>query len=184
MYLANVWGFLFIHLGVILMLICYWLMSSALFPGLLEWSRSRYETRPVRSTLLGLVLALPCFLAWAWAMEHGNGALKALGFVVLFTPIVIGLLGSAGLPNLIGARLASPVDAQMPWRAQLRGGVVLAFTFILPLIGPLLLLSLTLISGFGIVLSYMLHRRKTKRTRIDEKPPLLEQQDDNEAEPA
>jgi hypothetical protein len=64
-------------------------------------------------------------------------------------PLVLALVGSAGLADKIGAGLASPVDVDQPWRRVLRGGTVLALLFIVPLLGWFAVLPLTLASGLG-----------------------------------
>jgi len=72
----------------------------------------------------------------------------------------LAVLGSAGLARLIGQRLNSPQDAQQPWKRTYRGSIVLAITFVFPMVGWFLVLPLTLLSGFGAVMISFAGRKK------------------------
>jgi len=62
---------------------------------------------------------------------------------------MIGLAGSSGLALRIGMGLNSPLDATQPWRRVLRGGVVLSCSFLLPVVGWVILPLWVLVSGLG-----------------------------------
>ena len=49
----------------------------------------------------------------------------------------------------IGERLASPADAARPWKATLRGGIVLELSYLLPVLGWFVILPLSIIIGCG-----------------------------------
>jgi len=68
---------------------------------------------------------------------------------LLVTPAMLGLAGSAGLTLQIGAGLPSPVDEAQPWRRVLRGGSLLACSFLLPVVGWILIPLWVLVSGLG-----------------------------------
>jgi hypothetical protein len=70
-------------------------------------------------------------------------------------------MGSAGLCDRIGAGLPGDTDARQPWRRVLRGGIVLSFAFVLPVIGWFVLLPWTLVSGVGASLGSLRRRRAT-----------------------
>jgi hypothetical protein len=77
---------------------------------------------------------------------------KLVTGALLMVPLVLALVGSAGLADKIGAGLASPVDQAQPWRRVLRGGAVLALLFVVPLLGWFAMFPLTLASGLGALL--------------------------------
>jgi hypothetical protein len=68
-------------------------------------------------------------------------------------------VGSAGLCDRIGAGLPGDADARLPWRRVLRGGIVLSFAFVLPVIGWFVLLPWTLVSGVGAALGSLRRHR-------------------------
>ena len=150
MTMSLVLTWVFIHLGVLIVLISYWLLSEALFPRLVERSQERYDRYPIRTFFWGVLIVVPLVaIGVAMLSQSPNGLVKVLGAALLLTLLLTGLMGSAGLSRLIGQRLPSPTDETQPWRRVLRGGIILSLTFILPLVGWLMLLPATLISGCG-----------------------------------
>lgn len=150
MIMADVLKILLLVLGTLIVFVSYWLAAAALFPRVVERSKQTYDRRPVRATLIGALVSTP-FLLLGLALLGGAPApgLKLLGVVLLAVPALLGLLGSAGLGERIGAGLPSSGDAQHPWRRVLRGGTVLSLTFLLPVVGWLGVLPWTLVSGVG-----------------------------------
>src|SRR5439155_11312271 len=67
----------------------------------------------------------------------------------MIVPGLLGLAGSAGLTYRIGEGLPSPVDETQPWRRVLRGGIVLAISFLLPFVGWVIIPLWVLVSGLG-----------------------------------
>lgn len=153
MILADVFTWFLIVAGTYLVLVCYWLAAFALFPRVVAACAERYGRRPIAATLLGLVVLVPLLVLGVGLAN----ALKAPPLAVLvrgllLVPALVALLGSAGLALRVGSGLASPLDVQQPWRAVLRGGLVLAPTFLLPFLGWFVVLPWTLVSGFGAAL--------------------------------
>lgn len=149
MIMADIMRIFLIVVGLLIVIVSYWLLSEALFPGMVDRSRLRYSRSPFKTVLLGIVTAAAPVIGGIAMLNAPNPGLKFLGAVILLSTILIGLLGSAGLSRHIGQRLNSPADEAQPWRRVLRGGIVLSLTFVLPLIGWFLILPVTLISGFG-----------------------------------
>ena len=149
MIMADVFMWLFLILGILTVMVGYWLLSEALFPGLVGRSRMQYQERPGRTVGIGFAVTIPLVVGALVLLNLPNGAAKFGGFVVLLSLVLTGLVGSAGLARHVGHELASPVDATQPWRRVLRGGTILSITFVLPLIGWLFVLPVTLVSGVG-----------------------------------
>jgi len=138
--------------GASLALNAYWLAAVALFRPAVERAHETYATRPVAATLAGLGALVPVagvFVVFARAAHPG---VKLVTGAVLMVPLLLALVGSAGLADRIGAGLRSPVDRQQPWRRVLRGGAVLALLFLVPLLGWFAVFPLTLASGLGAML--------------------------------
>jgi len=136
--------------GAYLALNAYWLAAVALFRPTVERARLTYATRPVAATLLGLLAFVPVALVFfVFTKAVGHPAVRLVTGGLIMVPLVLALVGSAGLADKIGAGLASPVDEAQPWRRVLRGGGVLALLFVVPLLGWFAMLPLTLASGLG-----------------------------------
>lgn len=166
MIMADVWKIVFLVLGTQLVMVSYWLLAAALFPAALRRSRAGYDQRIGRLTLLGLVVTVPTLLIGAGLLQQGpHPLLKLMGALLLSAPVALGLAGSAGLCDRVGAGLPGYADARLPWRRVLRGGVVLSFAFVLPVLGWFVLLPWTLVSGVGASLGSLRRARTVPRSR-------------------
>ena len=164
MIMADVWKIVFLILGTQAVMVSYWLLAAALFPRALVQSRSAYDTRSGRATIVGLLATVPTLLVGTALLQQGpHPVLKLLGAVLVSAPVALGLAGSAGLCDRIGAGLPIDGDGRQPWRRVLRGGIVLSFAFVLPVIGWFMLLPWTLVSGVGASLASLGARRRDRR---------------------
>lgn len=161
MIMADVFKILFPVIGTLMSYVCFCLLFEGVVPAAVNRCRGVYETRPVRALFLGLALAGPGMLMGIAMLNAGTPVGQFLGFSVIFFLISLGILGSAGLSSMIGTRLHTPNDERQPWRRVLRGGVVLAITFLFPLVGWFLVMPLTLVSGLGAAVISMWQRRSS-----------------------
>jgi hypothetical protein len=146
--MADILKIVFIILGILTIYVSYWLLAEALFPRMVE-NAGRLYGRPVRITFLGLGAALlPVVIGIALA-KIPHPLLKFIGISLLVVPGLLGLVGSAGLTLRIGTGLPSPFDQEQPWRRVLRGGIVLACSFLLPVVGWIVIPLWLLVSGLG-----------------------------------
>ena len=160
MIMADVLKYFLVIVGLLVVFVSYWVAAQALFPEFVARAREQYA-RPVRATFLGLFAAVPFVLiALALFKNARNPVMNIVGFLALGVPVFLGLGGSAGLAQRIGCGMASPLDAEQPWRRTLRGGIVLAFTYLLPAVGWVGLTIWTLVSGFGVAISVLRGRKR------------------------
>src|SRR4051794_22797819 len=148
MIMADILKILLIVLGILTIYVSYWLLAEALFHPLVERASLHY-TRPVKLTMLGLATAIVPVVLGLILANRAHPLFKVLGITLLVVPTLLGLVGSAGLTLRIGAGLPSQVDATQPWRRVLRGGIVLACSFLLPVVGWIILPLWVLVSGLG-----------------------------------
>jgi hypothetical protein len=160
MIMADVLTWFFLIVGILIVYNCYWLAARALFPGLVARCQAAYK-RPFRITGFGLAVGAPVIAIAIGLMAVNNPAIKLIGGLVLSLPVFAGLAGSAGLAQRIGAGLPSAADAGQPWRQVLRGGPVLAFLCLLPLLGWFLLQPWILLSGIGALVTSVTPARKS-----------------------
>ncbi len=167
MIMADVLKIFLLILGTLIMFVAYWLAAQALFPGFVSRARSHYG-RPWRTLGIGVLGTLPfLLLALALFKNARNPVVNIAGVVTIAISILLGLAGSGGLAQRIGFGMPSPLDAQQPWRRTLRGGIVLALTFLLPFVGWFGLTIGTLVSGVGAAVLAIRGRPKA------EVPPAL-----------
>jgi hypothetical protein len=164
MIMADVLTWFLIVAGTYLVLVCYWLASAALFPHVVEGCRQRYGRHPFLATLVGVGIVAPVLIvgiAAVRAIHHpfAGNAVK----VLLLSPLLLAFMGSAGLALRIGEGLTDVTDAGVPrpWRPVLRGGLVLAPTFLVPFFGWFVVLPWVLVSGVGTAALTLLARRSS-----------------------
>ena len=165
MIMADILKILLIVLGILMVYVSYWLLAQALFPELVERA-SRQYAKPLRITLVGIAAALVPVVLGLILSNLPNPLLKLLGITLLVMPALFGLVGSTGLTLRIGAGLRSPIDDSQPWRRVLRGGIVLALSFLLPVVGWIIFPVWVLLSGFGALL-LCLQQRRQEQTGAD-----------------
>jgi hypothetical protein len=149
--MADILKIVFIVVGILAIYVNYWLLAEALFPALVERA-SRQYANPLKLTLVGFAAALLPVVLGLILANQPNPLTKVVGLTLVVVPGMVGLAGSSGLALRIGIGLNSPLDATQPWRRVLRGGVVLACSFLLPVIGWVILPLWVLVSGLGAFL--------------------------------
>ena len=149
-----------------------WLASFALWPDMVARGAQHYN-RPFRTTAIGLLVVLPGALAGIALVSQGAPFLQILGFIVLGCLFLVGIAGSTGLCLRIGQGLASPVDKDRPWRAVLRGGVVMSFVCLFPIIGWLGVLLWMLASGCGVVILPRVSQSIQSAAAAQPSPPVM-----------
>jgi hypothetical protein len=178
MNLADVFTIVFIILGFIIVYISYWLLSVGLFPRFVERCATQIGAAPVKTTVLGAVLLVPLVaIGLGISSKAPNGAVKLFGLSIALLGILGGLFGSAGLALRIGQGLKSARDDHEPWRRVLRGGIVLALTFVMPFLGTFVIMPFTFICGFGAFAICVFRRKSTIAAEpvpaaVEEVPPL------------
>jgi hypothetical protein len=145
---ANVLLWISLTVAFYFVFLSHWLVAASLFPDYVAKCQRQYE-RPLVTTLVGLFFTvIPIAVGLAIA-NVAPPALKWVGILITTVPIISGLLGTAGLARRVGCGMPAPVDEAQPWRRVLRGGTALALTFLLPLLGQLIVIPLVLASGVG-----------------------------------
>ena len=149
MTIADVLQVFLLVLGTMLVFQAYWLAGTALFPRFVGQARDRYK-KPFRTTLIGLLFVVPAFLIGFMTLgQASQPVFKVIGFLIGSVPLIAGLVGSAGICQLIGLGLPAPGDQSQNWRRVWRGGWVLNFCYLLPFVGWFVLLPWGIISGCG-----------------------------------
>jgi len=150
MNLADVFAITLIIIGFLIVYVAYWLMSAGLFPRFATRTSEQIARSPVKTTLIGAITLVPLlFIGFGIGNKIPNPAVKLVGFGLVLVSLLAALFGSAGLALRIGQGLKSSRDDEEPWRRVLRGGIVLALTFVMPFLGTFVLMPFAFLVGFG-----------------------------------
>jgi hypothetical protein len=145
MNLADVFTVVLVIAGLLTFFVGLWLMAVGLFPRVIDRCADRIGTMPLRCAGVGVACLVPWITVGVLlgrSMPDAPG--KLLSAALIVGAILTALFGTAGLALRIGQGLSSAGDAAEPWRRVLRGGVVLAITYL-----TFVLLPLTLLAGLG-----------------------------------
>ena len=142
---AAVYTFLFIHVGVILVVTAYYTVGAAVAPTLTSRGRYRFAQRPWLPAVIGLAISVPWVAVVLVLLNLPSGAFKFAGAVAGCAWVLAGLVGGAGIAQHIGRGS----DGTAEWIQTVRGGLFITLTWILPLVGWLVILPLTLATGVG-----------------------------------
>jgi hypothetical protein len=122
-------------------------------------AQDRIPRRPISTFFVGLGVSV---LFAALVALLGNANLAPLAIVLSSFALGWSLLGVSALARHVGSRLASPSDPA--WKPHLRGGIVLALSFLVPLLGWLLLFPIALILGAGAITTVVIRRAPAPAT--------------------
>lgn len=164
MLFADTMAIFFVVLGVLIAFPSLWLLHSALFPEFVKSNRAVFE----RSLWKPFLLAIPFAAASVFFIVVVGKLPASVGQicgVLSFSLIMLfANAGVSGLASMLGSRLASPADVERPWKATLRGGLVLAFSCLLPLLGWFILMPCSVLLGLGASIISCFSAFKKKRT--------------------
>ncbi len=152
MLLDNVFFYSLIGFGIILSLPALWLLVRARWTERFDKLRivagrsigASFFIGIVPTVLLGVIIGVILKKVKTGDIGSLIADVLLLGFSVTWS-----LSALAGLAALIGEKL-SPATESDPFKATLRGGIVLVLTFSMPFIGWFTLLPIAIITGFGI----------------------------------
>ncbi|MDZ4754915.1 MAG: hypothetical protein SGJ11_10525 [Phycisphaerae bacterium] len=162
---AVVSAWVWVHVGVLLVVIAYAACGNAMLPNVTERGRDQLALRPVRTMLLGLMVSAPWVFAAIVLMNLPNGGLKLLGIVLGLAWVLIALAGLSAVALHVGDRGsggggAGGTGGGARWTHVTRGAGFVALTWMLPVLGWFVALPLTLACGVGCLLG------STKRANV------------------
>jgi hypothetical protein len=149
MLMADTMAIFFVFLGMMLALPGLWLFCRGLWPNAVATAADRCYRGFWSSFLMGLPITFVMIVVTKILFGVLGPLGKISGVAVVCLYMLQAHTGVAGLATSIGRRLPSPVDDARPWRATLRGGVVLELTYLLPILGWFGILPASIIVGSG-----------------------------------
>ena len=173
MLMADTMAIFLVTLGVMLAFPGLWLLCRGLWPDIVAGAAGRCRKGLWSSFLVGLPVTLMMAGAVAILFNVLGPLGKIAGAGLLCLYMVFAHAGVAGLATAVGQRLSSPADEARPWRATLRGGVVLELAYLLPILGWFVILPASIIIGCGgatLALMSQLKGRLTTRLAAPANP--------------
>ncbi|MEZ5328098.1 MAG: hypothetical protein R3F19_23895 [Verrucomicrobiales bacterium] len=158
MIIAEVLAVTFTIAGLLAVITCIWLMFASLFPRFIRQAQT-HCARPGKALLIGLGVGLAPFITGFLLSKPVPG--RVLGWPLMFVVFTAALAGTAVLATRIGNGMPSQCDRTDPWRRSLRGSIVLAFSFLLPIAGWFIWMPLALIFGTGVTFLTLSDMRRT-----------------------
>jgi hypothetical protein len=158
MLMADTMSIFFVILGMMLAFPGLWLLCRGLWTESVTAAAERCRKGLWFSFLVGLPITLVMIVLTRilFSVLGPAGKIAAVGVVCLY--MLQAHTGVSGLATAIGQTLFSPLDEQRPWRATLRGGVVLELTYLLPILGWFVILPASIIIGSGAATLALLSR--------------------------
>lgn len=151
MVLADTMDVFFVILGLMITFPCLWLLLSAVWPKMVAECTDRVTSGLWKSFFAGLPILVGSVITVAIVSKIPGGGGGAASIATICLSLIYACAGVSGLATQIGKRLPSPVDSDRPWKATIRGSVVLVFSWLLPLVGWFVILPFSLITGAGSV---------------------------------
>ena len=181
MLMADTMAIFFVFLGMLLAFSGFWLLCRGLWPEAVEAAAQRCSKRIWPYFLAGIPLTLVMIVLTRVFFALGPaGKIAGVGVVCLY--MLQAHTGVSGLITLIGRRLPSPLDAQSPWRATLRGGIALELTYLLPILGWFVVLPASIIIGTGamnvILFSKLKFQTSPQPSLVQDHGPVIHQTTD------
>jgi hypothetical protein len=171
MTMGVTFGITMLFVGLMVVLPAVWLLYGALWPAALGRAQERIQRRPIVTFLVGLgVSALFSFLI----AILGQANLQPPAIVLASFAIGWSLFGVSALARHAGTRLGRL--SEPGWRGHLRGGIVLALSFLVPMVGWMLVFPISMILGAGAAtLSLSRKRAETPEPVPAPKEPAQEE---------
>jgi len=149
MLMADTITVFLVIVGLLIVFPGLWLLCTGVWPDRVTVCTDLCKRGLVKSFFVGLGITIVTIgVVIGLSKAHPSiGVAAAVGVVCLY--LVYANIGVAGLATVIGSRLPSPDDAARPWKATIRGGIVLELSCLIPILGWFVILPIATITGCG-----------------------------------
>jgi len=165
MLLADTMAWFFFIFGLMLALPGLWLLCRGLWPNTVESTTADTARGLLVPFFVGLPIAGLTVLTVSIVSKAPGGLGGLLSVLAISIFVLFASTGVAGLATTIGKRLPSPADADRPWNATIRGGIVLELAYLVPVLGWFILLPGSLIIGAGCALRAQIGNLRNRMSR-------------------
>jgi hypothetical protein len=152
MLMADTLAIFLVVLGFMLALPGLWLLCRGLWPKTVENTTQDCQRGLLFPFLVGIPITVVTVVATIIASKSLGGASGIVSLAIVCLFVLFASTGIAGLTTSVGMKLPSPADLDRPWKATIRGSIVLELAFLLPILGWFIILPSALIIGSGCAL--------------------------------
>lgn len=148
MTMSDVASIVFTVLAALIAMPCIALIYGVFLPGFARKAEVRVTRNPIGTFFTGLVVGAGVF-GVAVLMAQGPAGFKFLAGLIGLGGGWMALSGLAGIAGRIGHATSSPIDKDRPWRAIVRGAVILELACLFPIVGWLFIYPVAVVMGIG-----------------------------------
>jgi hypothetical protein len=171
--MANVMAVVWLLIGWISAHTAALIWTALMLPGPVERARRRIETRPVVSFFLGLGVAFVTIVVVASMVREGQqGGLQLLGWAMAGPMLAAGVVGGAGLAQILAERIQRRQQNNSAMLALVGGSLCTTLPALLPIIGWFVYFPITFLMAIGAGVNAILSFRKARQPREDYRPPV------------
>lgn len=164
MILADTIAIFLSVIGVILATNALWLFNFSVWNSLVLKSGDIFVESPWKSFFLGLIVFVITIFVVGLLAKLGKGPNELLNLILLSLFVLLSSIGVAGFATKIGEKLE--LDKKSKWKGCLFGGLILELTFILPILGWVVLFPVSTITGCGAAIRAKLRLRKATKATV------------------
>ena len=132
--------------------------AALLFRRKAEYAQRFYETSPIRSLVMGLILGGGGFVFALALLGNSLPLVKLLGFAVAAFILAGSLVGGAGLALLAGSRVAGMEDKPNSFSFLAKGAGLIVLAGIVPLFGWFVYVPVVVLMSFGAGLQALAYK--------------------------
>lgn len=167
MILADTMLWFFVIVGLLISFNGIWLMSQAMWTGTVQRAVEIHRHSMWKSFFIGLPIIAVGVIAFLKMSDSKNGVAGLVGILLISCLFIFANVGVAGIAALFGERLAGEARPEPLWKLTLRGGSVLALSYLFPLAGWIVILPISLIVGCGATVRALWHMRSWKVVKVE-----------------
>jgi|AGTN01.1.fsa_nt_gi hypothetical protein len=167
MILADTMLWFFVVVGLLISFNGIWLMSQAMWTGTVQRAVEIHRHSMWKSFFIGLPIIAVGVIAFLKMSDSKNGVAGLVGIMLISCLFLFSSVGVAGIAALFGERLAGEARPEPLWKLTLRGGSVLALSYLFPLAGQIVILPISLIVGCGSAVRALWHMRNWKVVKVE-----------------
>jgi hypothetical protein len=183
MLMADTITWFLVIVGLLIVFPGLWLLCTGLWPDKVTNCTDLCKQGLLKSFFVGLgITAVTAALVIGLSKAPPIGVPAAIGVVCLY--LVYSNIGVAGLATVIGSRLPSPGDIERPWKATIRGGIVLELSCLLPILGWFVIMPIATMIGCGSTTRTLLKKNPKQTNALGDQPTVTLPSFDQSPEPS
>lgn len=167
MILADTMLWFFVIVGLLISFNGIWLMSQAMWTITVQRAVEIHRHSMWKSFFLGLPIIAVGVIAFLSMSDSKNGMAGLIGILLISALFIFSSVGVAGIAALFGERLAGEARPEPLWKLTLRGGCVLALSYLFPVAGWIVILPISLIVGCGATVRALWRTKSWKVVKVD-----------------